>query len=321
MNVDKGFVEAEIPAGTDLKKEIERLKKEQDAVVLAHYYQKGEIQDVADYIGDSLALARIAATLPNKVIVLCGVHFMGETAKILCPDKVVIVPDVNAGCSLADSCPADEFARFVADHPGHTVISYVNTSADVKALTDIVVTSGNARKIVESLPKDEKIIFGPDRNLGNYINAETGRQMVLWNGACHVHELFSPVKIAELKKQHPQAKVLVHPECPAPVRILADKIGSTAVLLKYATESDAQEFIVATESGILHRMQKDCPQKTFIPAPPDDSTCACNDCAFMKLNTMEKLYNSLRFLAPQIEVDADIAERARRPIERMLRLS
>ncbi|MDD6722861.1 MAG: quinolinate synthase NadA [Bacteroidales bacterium] len=321
MNVEKGFVEAEIPAGTDLKKEIERLKKEQDAVVLAHYYQKGEIQDVADYIGDSLALARIAATLPNKVIVLCGVHFMGETAKILCPDKVVIVPDVNAGCSLADSCPADEFARFVADHPGHTVISYVNTSAAVKALTDIVVTSGNARKIVESLPKDEKIVFGPDRNLGNYINAETGRQMVLWNGACHVHELFSPVKIAELKKQHPQAKVLVHPECPAPVRILADKIGSTAVLLKYATESDAQEFIVATESGILHQMQKDCPQKTFIPAPPDDSTCACNDCAFMKLNTMEKLYNSLRFLAPQIEVDADIAERARRPIERMLQLS
>ena len=289
--------------------------------MLAHYYQKGEIQDVADYIGDSLALARIAATLPNKVIVLCGVHFMGETAKILCPDKVVIVPDVNAGCSLADSCPADEFARFVADHPGHTVISYVNTSAAVKALTDIVVTSGNARKIVESLPKDEKIIFGPDRNLGNYINAETGRQMVLWNGACHVHELFSPVKIAELKKQHPQAKVLVHPECPAPVRILADKIGSTAVLLKYATESDAQEFIVATESGILHQMQKACPQKPFIPAPPDDSTCACNDCAFMKLNTMEKLYNSLRFLAPQIEVDADIAERARRPIERMLQLS
>lgn len=321
MNVEKGFVEAEIAAGTDLKKEIERLKKEQDAVVLAHYYQRGEIQDVADYVGDSLALARIAATLPNRVIVLCGVHFMGETAKILCPDKVVIVPDVNAGCSLADSCPADEFASFVADHPGHTVISYVNTSAAVKALTDIVVTSGNARKIVESLPKDEKIIFGPDRNLGNYINAETGRQMVLWNGACHVHELFSPVKIAELKKQHPQAKVLVHPECPAPVRILADKIGSTAVLLKYATESDAQEFIVATESGILHQMQKDCPQKTFIPAPPDDSTCACNDCAFMKLNTMEKLYNSLRFLAPQIEVDADIAERARRPIERMLQLS
>lgn len=321
MNVEKGYVEAEIEAGTDLKSEIERLKKEKDAVVLAHYYQKGEIQDVADYIGDSLALARIAAGLPNKVIVLCGVHFMGETAKILCPDKVVIVPDVNAGCSLADSCPADEFAAFVKAHPGHTVISYVNTSAAVKALTDIVVTSGNARKIVESLPKDEKIIFGPDRNLGNYINAETGRNMVLWNGACHVHELFSPAKIAELKKAHPQAKVLVHPECPAPVRILADKIGSTAVLLDYATKSEAKEFIVATESGILHQMQKDCPEKTFIPAPPDDSTCACNDCAFMKLNTLEKLYNSLRFLAPQIHVDADIAERARRPIERMLQLS
>ena len=321
MNVEKGYVEAEIPAGTDLKKEIERLKKEQDAVVLAHYYQKGEIQDVADYIGDSLALARIAAGLPNKVIVLCGVHFMGETAKILCPEKVVIVPDVNAGCSLADSCPADEFEKFVREHPDHTVISYVNTSAAVKALTDIVVTSGNARKIVDSLPKDEKIIFGPDRNLGNYINAETGRDMVLWNGACHVHELFSPAKIAQLKKQYPGAKVLVHPECPATVRILADKIGSTAVLLKYATESDAKEFIVATESGILHQMQKDCPEKTFIPAPPDDSTCACNDCAFMKLNTLEKLYNSLRFLAPQIHVDSEIAERARRPIERMLQLS
>ena len=321
MNVEKGYVEAEIPAGTNLKKEIERLKKEQDAVVLAHYYQKGEIQDVADYIGDSLALARIAAGLPNKVIVLCGVHFMGETAKILCPEKVVIVPDVNADCSLADSCPADEFEKFVREHPDHTVISYVNTSAAVKALTDIVVTSGNARKIVDSLPKDEKIIFGPDRNLGNYINAETGRDMLLWNGACHVHELFSPAKIAQLKKQYPGAKVLVHPECPAPVRILADKIGSTAVLLKYATESDAKEFIVATESGILHQMQKDCPEKTFIPAPPDDSTCACNDCAFMKLNTLEKLYNSLRFLAPQIHVDSEIAERARRPIERMLQLS
>ena len=321
MNVEKGYVEAEIPAGTDLKKEIERLKKEQDAVVLAHYYQKGEIQDVADYIGDSLALARIAAGLPNKVIVLCGVHFMGETAKILCPEKVVIVPDVNAGCSLADSCPADGFEKFVREHPDHTVISYVNTSAAVKALTDIVVTSGNARKIVDSLPKDEKIIFGPDRNLGNYINAETGRDMLLWNGACHVHELFSPAKIAQLKKQYPGAKVLVHPECPAPVRILADKIGSTAVLLKSATESDAKEFIVATESGILHQMQKDCPEKTFIPAPPDDSTCACNDCAFMKLNTLEKLYNSLRFLAPQIHVDSEIAERARRPIERMLQLS
>ncbi len=321
MNVEKGYVDEPVADGTDLRKEIERFKKEQDAVVLAHYYQKGEIQDVADYIGDSLALARIAAGLPNRVIVLCGVHFMGETAKILCPDKIVIVPDVNAGCSLADSCPADAFEAFIKEHPGHTVISYVNTSAAVKALTDIVVTSGNARKIVDSLPKDEKIIFGPDRNLGNYINAETGRDMVLWDGACHVHELFSPEKIIELKKQHPGARILVHPECPKPVRILADKIGSTAVLLDYARNSEAREFIVATESGILHQMQKDCPQKTFIPAPPDDSTCACNDCSFMKLNTLTKLYNSLRFLAPQIEVDPAVAERARRPIERMLQLS
>lgn len=321
MNVEKGYVDEPVADGTDLRKEIERLKKEQDAVVLAHYYQKGEIQDVADYIGDSLALARIAAGLPNRVIVLCGVHFMGETAKILCPDKIVIVPDVNAGCSLADSCPADAFEAFIKEHPGHTVISYVNTSAAVKALTDIVVTSGNARKIVDSLPKDEKIIFGPDRNLGNYINAETGRDMVLWDGACHVHELFSPEKIIELKRQHPGARILVHPECPKPVRILADKIGSTAVLLDYARNSEAREFIVATESGILHQMQKDCLQKTFIPAPPDDSTCACNDCSFMKLNTLTKLYNSLRFLAPQIEVDPAVAERARRPIERMLQLS
>ena len=321
MNVEKGYVDEPVADGTDLRKEIERLKKEQDAVVLAHYYQKGEIQDVADYIGDSLALARIAAGLPNRVIVLCGVHFMGETAKILCPDKIVIVPDVNAGCSLADSCPADAFEAFIKEHPGHTVISYVNTSAAVKALTYIVVTSGNARKIVDSLPKDEKIIFGPDRNLGNYINAETGRDMVLWDGACHVHELFSPEKIIELKRRHPGARILVHPECPKPVRILADKIGSTAVLLDYARNSEAREFIVATESGILHQMQKDCPQKTFIPAPPDDSTCACNDCSFMKLNTLTKLYNSLRFLAPQIEVDPAVAERARRPIERMLQLS
>ena len=321
MNVDKGFVEAEIPAGTDLKKEIERLKKEQDAVVLAHYYQKGEIQDVADYIGDSLALARIAATLPNKVIVLCGVHFMGETAKILCPDKVVIVPDVNAGCSLADSCPADEFARFVADHPGHTVISYVNTSAAVKALTDIVVTSGNARKIVESLPKDEKIIFGPDRNLGNYINSVTGRSMLLWDGACHVHEQFSLEKIVALKKEHPEALVLAHPECPKHLLMVADKVGSTAVLLDYAVNSPAREFIVATESGILHKMRQACPDKTFIPAPPNDSTCACNECSFMKLNTLSKLLESLRTLSPQVEVDAAIIDRARRPIERMLSLS
>lgn len=302
--------------------EIKRLKKERDAVILAHYYQQGEIQDLADYIGDSLALARIAANLDNPVIVLCGVHFMGETAKILCPDKTVLVPDVNAGCSLADSCPADAFEAFIKDHPGHTVISYVNTSAAVKALTDIVVTSGNARKIVESLPEDEKIIFGPDRNLGNYINSVTGRDMLLWDGACHVHEKFSVEKILDLKKQYPHAKVLVHPECKRPLVLIADKVGSTAVLLDYAINDEADTFIVATESGILHEMKKKCPGKNFIPAPPDDSaTCGCNDCNYMKLNTLTKLRDCLRDLSPAIEVDPELAERARRPIERMLELS
>ncbi|MDE6484741.1 MAG: quinolinate synthase NadA [Duncaniella sp.] len=304
-----------------LIREIQRLKKERDAVILAHYYAKGEIQDIADFIGDSLALAQIASKLSEKVIVMCGVHFMGETVKILCSDKVVLVPDPEAGCSLADSCNAADFEAFINDHPGHTVISYVNTSAAVKALTDIVVTSGNAMKVVESLPKDEKIIFGPDRNLGNYINSVTGRQMVLWDGACHVHEKFSVEKIMQLKAEHPDAPVLVHPECRPQVRLLADVIGSTAVLLKYATESDATEFIVATESGILHEMQKKCPGKTFIPAPADDSTCACNECSYMKLNTLGKLRDCLRDLEPQIHVDEAIIDRARRPIERMLSLS
>ena len=305
----------------DLKKEIEKLKKEKDAVVLAHYYQKGEIQDVADFIGDSLALAQIARKLPNRMIVLCGVHFMGETAKILCPDKKVVVPDVNAGCSLADSCPAEEFEAFIRERPGATVVSYVNTSAAVKALTDVVVTSSNARQIVEQLPEDAHIIFGPDRNLGNYINSVTGRNMELWNGACHVHEQFSLDKIVALKKEHPGAKLLVHPECRRSVVLLADKVGSTAALLKYAQESDATEFIVATESGILHEMMKKCPGKTFIPAPPEDSTCACNDCNFMKLNTLEKLYNSLKYELPEITVDPAVAEAAIRPIERMLAMS
>ena len=304
-----------------LRSEIEQLKKERGAVILAHYYQKGEIQDLADYIGDSLALAQIAAGLDAKVIVLCGVHFMGETAKILCPDKTVLVPDAEAGCSLADSCDAGEFARFIEEHPGHTVISYVNTSAEVKALTDVLVTSSNARKIVETFPKDEKIIFGPDRNLGNYINSVTGRDMVLWNGACHVHEQFSLEKILALKAEHPGAKILVHPECKGPVQRLADKVGSTAALLNYAKESDATEFIVATESGILHQMRKDCPEKTFIPAPPEDGTCACNECSFMKLNPLVKLRDCLRDMAPEVHVDPAVAERARKPIERMLELS
>lgn len=304
-----------------LLRDIQRLKQERNAVILAHYYAKGEIQDIADFIGDSLALAQIASKLSENVIVMCGVHFMGETVKILCPDKVVLVPDLEAGCSLADSCNAADFETFIKAHPGHTVISYVNTSAAVKALTDIVVTSGNAMKVVESLPKDEKIIFGPDRNLGNYINSVTGRQMVLWDGACHVHEKFSVEKIIQLKAEHPDAPVLVHPECRPQVRMVADVIGSTAVLLKYATESDSTEFIVATESGILHEMQKKCPGKTFIPAPADDSTCACNECSYMKLNTLEKLRDCLRDLEPQIHVDGAIIDRARLPIERMLSLS
>ena len=296
MAVEKGYVDAPVNPAIDLKAEILRIKKEKGAVIMAHYYQPAEIQDIADYIGDSLALAQIAAKLDNaRMIVLCGVHFMGETAKVLCPDKKVLIPDINAGCSLADSCPADKFAEFVAAHPDHTVISYVNTSIGVKALTDVLVTSGNARKIVDTFPADAKLIFGPDRNLGNYINSVMGRNMLLWDGACHVHE--------------------------RPLQLMADVIGSTAVLLKYAVESDDTEFIVATESGILHQMQKSCPDKTFIPAPPNDSTCGCNDCRYMKLNTMEKLYNCLKFEQPEIIVDPELAEKARRPIERMLELS
>lgn len=305
----------------ELKEEILRLKKEKNAVILAHYYVRGEIQDIADYIGDSLALAQIASRLEEPVIVLCGVNFMGETAKILCPDKTVLLPDLEAGCSLADSCKADEFEAFIKENPGHTVISYVNTSAGVKALTDVVVTSSNARQIVESFPEDTPIIFGPDRNLGSYINSVTGRSMKLWNGACHVHEQFSVEKIAELKRELPEAKVLVHPECKGQVLLLADKVGSTAALLNYAIADDATEFIVATESGILHEMRKRCPEKTFIPAPPADSTCACNDCAYMKLNTLEKVRDCLLNGEPRVEVNPEIARKARKPIERMLEIS
>ncbi len=301
---------------------IKQLKQQRNAVILAHYYTRPEIQELADYIGDSLALAQIAARLKEPVIVLCGVNFMADTAKILCPDKTVLLPDVEAGCSLADSCPAPQFEEFVKAHPDHMVISYVNTSAEVKALSDLLVTSGNARKIVDSLPADQKIIFGPDRNLGNYINSVTGRQMLLWDGACHVHEQFSLEKLIELKKQHPNARVLAHPECKKPLLMLADTVGSTAALLKAATEAPAgSEFIVVTESGILHEMRRLCPDKTFIPAPPADSTCACNDCSFMKLNTLEKLAACLENMAPEITVDPEIAEKARKPIERMLQLS
>lgn len=301
--------------------EIRRLKEERDAAVMAHYYTDGDIQDLADVVGDSLALAQVARKLPNKVIVLCGVHFMGETAKILCPGKTVLVPDMEAGCSLADSCPADEFEAFVKAHPDHMVVSYVNTSAAVKALTDVVVTSSNARKIVEALPADAKIIFGPDRNLGNYINSETGREMLLWDGACHVHEQFSLSGIIRLKKEHPGARLLVHPECKKAVTLLADHVGSTASLLKYAEESDADEFIVATESGILHKMRQQCPGKVFIPAPPEEAGCACNNCSYMKLNTLEKLRDCLRDMTPAIEVDPEIARKALKPIDRMLEMS
>ena len=318
---EKGFVDEPIPEGIDLKSEIRRMAEEKNAVIMAHYYVSGEIQDLADFVGDSLALAQQAAKTDADIIVMCGVHFMGETNKILCPEKTVLVPDLNATCSLAESCEAGEFGKFVNAHPGYTVISYVNTTAATKAVTDVVVTSGNARQIVESLPEDEKIIFGPDQNLGNYINSITGRSMLLWNGACHVHEKFSLEKILALKEQHPEAKILVHPECKGPVVRVADKVGSTAALLKFAIQDDAKEFIVATESGILHEMQKRCPEKTFIPAPPNDSTCACNECNYMKLVTMEKLYNCLRYEWPQVDVDPEIAERAIRPINRMLEIS
>ena len=320
-NQSIGYIDAPIPKGLDLKEEINRMRREKNAVILAHYYQTGDIQDIADFVGDSLALAQQAAKTTADIIVFCGVHFMGETAKVLCPDKKVLVPDLNAGCSLADSCPAVDFAEFVKQHPGHVVISYVNTTAAVKAVTDVVVTSTNARQIVESFPEDTKIIFGPDRNLGNYINGITGRKMLLWDGACHVHEQFSVEKILELKKQYPNAAVLVHPECKGAVSKLADKVASTAGLLKYAIASDKKDFIVATESGILHEMRKKCPEKNFIPAPPEDSTCACNECNFMRLNTLEKLYNTLKYEWPEVTVDEAVAEEAVKPIKKMLEIS
>ena len=307
----------------ELVDEIIRLKHDKNAVILAHYYVDGAIQDIADHVGDSLALAQKAAATAAEadIVVMCGVDFMAETVKVLCPGKKVLVPDMDARCSRADSCPADDFAAFIAAHPGYTVISYVNTSVEVKALSDVLVTSGNARKIVESFPADAKLIFGPDRNLGAYINSVTGRDMLLWDGACHVHERFSVEGIADLKKKYPGAPVLVHPECKRPVVLMADKVGSTAVLLDYALASDSDTFIVATESGILHQMRKGAPHKNFVPAPPSDSTCGCNDCNFMKLNTLEKLRDCLRDESNEINVDPALAEKALRPIERMLELS
>jgi len=305
----------------ELISEIKRLRREKNAVIMAHYYQIGDIQDIADMVGDSLALAQYAAKTEADIIVLCGVHFMGETAKILSPQKKVLVPDIEAGCSLADSCPADEFERFVKAHPDHTVVSYVNTTAAVKAHTDIVVTSTNAKKIIDSLPLDAKIIFAPDRNLGNYINSVTGRNMLLWDGACHVHEQFSVESLVELKKAHPKAKVLAHPECKNVGLMLADFVGSTQALLNYATNSQDTEFLVATESGIIHQMQKQNPNKVFIPVPPVDSTCGCNDCKYMRLNSLEKLYLCLKTEQPEILVDEALRAKAVKPIERMLELS
>lgn len=315
-----GFLDIEIDPTLDLFHEIERLKKEKNAILLAHYYQEPDIQDVADYIGDSLGLAQKAQNTDADIIVFAGVHFMAETAKILNPNKKVLLPDLNAGCSLADSAPADQFRKFKEKYPDHIVISYINCTADIKALSDIIVTSSNAEKIVESVPPDQKIIFAPDKNLGAYLVKKTGRDMVLWNGACMVHEIFSLEKITKLKTRHPNAKFIAHPECEEAVLRLADYIGSTTGLLKYTQLSDATEFIVATETGILHQMQKSSPDKTFIPAPPNNS-CACNDCPHMKLNTLEKLYLCMEYETPEIQMEEELRKAAKKPIDRMLEIS
>ena len=306
---------------SELIQKIKDLQATKNAVIMAHYYQEPEIQDIADFIGDSLALAQKAVEISADIIVLAGVNFMAETAKILNPSKKVLLPDPEAGCSLADSCPADKFEAFVKAHPDHTVITYVNTTAEVKSLSDIACTSSNAVQIVESLPEDEKIIFGPDRNLGNYIRSLTHRDMLVWDGACHVHEEFSLEKIIDLKKEYPDAKVLAHPECPKPILIVADHIGSTAELLRFSKTDPANRYIVATESGILHQMQKSSPNKTFIPAPPNDSTCACNNCRFMKLVTLQKIYDCLSNETNEVILDEDVRSKAEKPIRRMLEIS
>ncbi len=323
--IEKGYADEPVEEGIDLKKEIRRLCKEKNAVLLAHYYTPGEVQECADFIGDSLALARQAAKTDADIIVMCGVHFMAETCKLLSPEKKVLTPDLNAGCSLADSCKAEDLKKFKEEHPDYKVVSYVNTTAAVKALTDVVVTSGNAKKVIDSFPQDEKIIFGPDHNLGSYINSVTGRDMLLWNGGCHVHEKFSVAEIAKLKKEHPGAIVMAHLECKGPVLAIADVKGSTAVMLKYAMEHDDKEYIVATEAGILHELQRNCPDKTFYPVPPEVSEgsvgCSCNECEYMKLSTLRKIYNTLKYEWPEVNVDADVARDAVKPIERMLELS
>ena len=322
---EKGFIDEPVEEGTDMKAEIRRMAKEKDAVILAHYYTRGEVQEVADFIGDSLALAQQAARTDAKVIVMCGVHFMAETCKILCPEKLVLCPDLNAGCSLADSCKAEDLKKYKDEHPGYEVVSYVNTTAAVKALTDVVVTSGNAKKIIDTFPEDAKIIFGPDYNLGSYINSITGRKMLLWQGGCHVHERFSPEAILRLKEEHPDAVVLAHPECKGPVLVLADVVGSTAVILKYCIESEHKEFIIATEAGILHEIERQCEGKTFYPVPPEVSEgsvgCHCNECDYMKMNTLQKIYNTLKYEWPVVDVPEEVCREAVKPIERMLSLS
>lgn len=323
--IKQGYIDEPVAEGTDLKKEIRRLCDEKGAIILAHYYTIGDIQDIADFVGDSLALARKAAETDAKVMVMCGVHFMAETCKLLSPDKVVLCPDLNAGCSLADSCKAEDLKKYKDEHPGYQVVSYVNTTAAVKALTDVVVTSGNAKKVIDQLPEDAKLIFGPDYNLGNYINEITGRKMLLWNGGCHVHERFSIDSIIALKKEYPEAVVMAHLECKGPVLALADVKGSTATMLNYAQQSDKKQFIVATEAGILHEMQRTCPDKEFIPVPPEISEgglgCSCNECQYMKMNTLLKIYNALKYDWPSVEVDPEIAKEAVKPIEKMLALS
>ena len=328
MNKDwenKGYVDEKVDKSLDLKAEIRKMCKEKDAIILAHYYTVGVVQDVADFVGDSLALARKAAETDAKVMVMCGVHFMAETCKLLSPDKTVLCPDLNAGCSLADSCKAEDLKKFKDEHPGYKVISYVNTTAAVKALTDVVVTSGNAKKVVDRLPEGDNYIFGPDYNLGSYINEVTGRKMLLWNGGCHVHERFSVDAIAQLKKDHPEAVVMAHLECKGPVLALADVVGSTATMLEYAKANPKKEFIVATEAGILHEMQRSCPDAIFYPVPPEISEgglgCSCNECQYMKMNTLEKIYNTLKYGWPEVNVDPVIATEAVKPIIKMLELS
>ena len=321
LNKDLGFIDIPFDEKLDIKEEIKRLCKEKNAVIMAHYYQPDEVQDIADNIGDSLALAQMAKKTDADIILICGVNFMGETAKILCPEKKVLVPDLKAGCSLSDSCPADKLEYFIKKHPGYTVVSYVNTSAEVKALTDICVTSTNAKKIINNLPKDEKIIFGPDRNLGNYINSSCNRDMLLWNGACDVHEKFSLEKIIKLKEKYRDAEVLAHPECKKHVLLVADYIGSTKGIIDYVNKSEKKTFIIATESGVIHEMRKRNPEKEFIPVPPDDSSCACNECAYMRLTTLKKIYNALKYEQPEIKVRESIRKKAEKSIIRMLELS